>query len=63
MSGPKRTSASPINVEAGQHIFHRGTDRYLGEVTDVKRTTVRFTGPDHADGLATRHEIYVGEAP
>lgn len=62
--GPARTSPTPIRVVAGDCIFHRGTDRYLGVVTELRRHTVRFVGPGHSlDALATRYEIYVGPCP
>lgn len=62
--GPRKSSSTPIKVEIGDHVFHRGTDRYLGEVTEVRSHTIRFDGPDHAGGsLATRYEIYKGDKP
>ncbi len=48
-------------VEVGDPIRHKATGRHLGVVTAVRRATVRFTGPDHKDGLAGHHEIERGE--
>jgi hypothetical protein len=58
-----KTSPTPIRVELGDPIYHRGSGNYLGLVTEVRSHTVRFDGPYHDDGLATRFEIYVGREP
>jgi len=50
----------------GEHIAHDTTGEYLGVVTSVGETTVRFDGPRLRDGLpvtlATIHEIKASKA-